>query len=50
MGLPAFQSQPDVPTRVSPADYLRLEREAEYKHEYYAGEIRAMAGASFAHK
>ncbi|MEJ7662149.1 MAG: Uma2 family endonuclease [Hymenobacter sp.] len=34
---------------MSPADYLRLERAAEYKHEYYAGEIRAMAGAGFAH-
>ena len=50
MGLPAFQtSEPEAPARVSPADYLRLERAAEYKHEYYAGEIRAMAGASFAH-
>jgi Uma2 family endonuclease len=49
MGLPAFQPPFDAPTRVSPEDYLRLEREAEYKHEYYAGEIRAMAGASFAH-
>jgi len=49
MGLPAFQPQPDAPARVSPEDYLRLERDAEYKHEYYAGEIRAMAGASFAH-
>ncbi len=39
----------DAPARVSPADYLRLERAAEYKHEYYNGEIRAMAGASFAH-
>ncbi len=47
MELPALQA--DSPARVSPEDYLRLERAAEYKHEYYAGEIRAMAGASFAH-
>ena len=34
---------------VSPDDYLRLEGEAFEKHEYYFGEIRAMAGASYAH-
>ena len=46
----AYQpAEADAPTRVSPADYLRWERAAEYKHEYYDGEIRAMAGASFAH-
>ncbi len=49
MALPAFQTQPDTPIRVSPADYLRLEREAEHKHEYYDGEIRVMAGARAAH-
>lgn len=49
MGLPAFQAQPDAPAYVSPEDYLRLERDAEYKHEYYAGEIRAMAGAEPVH-
>lgn len=47
MALPAFQA--DSPAYVSPEDYLRLERDATYKHEYYAGEILAMAGASFAH-
>lgn len=47
MGLPAFQT--DLPDYVSPEDYLRREREAEYKHEYYGGKIRAMAGADFAH-
>lgn len=30
-------------------DYLALEREAEYKSEFYNGEIFAMAGASRAH-
>ena len=32
-----------------PAEYLRLERAAAYKSEYFAGEIYAMAGASEAH-
>ena len=50
MGLPASQpAEPEAPARVSPADYLRLEHAAEYKHEYYAGEVRAMAGAEPAH-
>ena len=47
MGLPGFQT--DSPDYVSPEDYLRLERAAEYKHEYFDGKIRAMAGASYAH-
>ena len=47
MGLPAFK--PDSEEFVSPDDYLRLEREAEHKHEYIAGKIVAMAGASYAH-
>ncbi len=47
MSPPALQN--DTPTRVSPDDYLRLECEATEKHEYYFGEIRAMAGASYAH-
>ncbi|MFD1467486.1 Uma2 family endonuclease [Hymenobacter caeli] len=47
MGFPAFSAA--AAEYVSPADYLRLERQAELKHEYFEGEIRAMAGASFAH-
>ena len=47
MASPAFQTNPA--TYVSPADYLRLEREAEFKQEYFQGEIRAMAGAGYAH-
>lgn len=47
MGLPAFQS--DFEEFVSPEDYLRLEREAEHKHEYIAGKIVAMAGAGYMH-
>ncbi len=34
---------------ITPEEYLRLEREAEYKSEYYDGEIFAMAGASITH-
>lgn len=34
---------------VSQQEYLRLERHAEYKSEYYDGEIFAMAGASRTH-
>ena len=47
MGLPAFTLDPEE--FVSPEDYLRLEREAVHKHEYIAGKIIAMAGASYAH-
>ncbi|WP_310396140.1 Uma2 family endonuclease [Hymenobacter sp.] len=42
-------SLPEALPRVSPDDYLRLEGEAVEKHEYYYGEVRAMAGASYAH-
>lgn len=34
---------------ISPEEYLRLEREAPYKSEYYAGEIFSMAGGSPTH-
>ena len=33
----------------TPAEYLALEREADHKSEYLAGEIFALAGASEAH-
>ena len=35
--------------RVSPADYLDLERDAERRHEFLDGEVVAMAGGSRAH-
>ena len=34
---------------ITPEQYLELERQAEYKSEYFAGEIFAMAGASPEH-
>ncbi len=36
-------------TRLTPEEYLAIEREAPYKSEYYAGEMFAMAGASERH-
>jgi len=36
-------------TFVSPAEYLEIERRAEFKSEYYRGEMFAMAGASPRH-
>src|SRR3989440_8660463 len=36
-------------TYVTPDEYLRLERQAEYKSEYLNGEIFAMGGASRQH-
>jgi Uma2 family endonuclease len=47
MGLPAVKNT--ALPYVSAQDYLRLEREAEHKHEYFSGEIRAMVGASYVH-
>lgn len=35
--------------RVSPEEYLALEREAEYKSQYFNGEVLAMAGGSYYH-
>ena len=35
--------------RFTPEEYLALEREAEYKSEYFDGEIFAMSGASRKH-
>ena len=30
---------------ISPKDYLELERQSDVRHEYFAGEMFAMAGA-----
>lgn len=34
---------------ITPTEYLVQERAAEYKHEYYKGQVTAMSGASLAH-
>jgi len=47
MGQPAFH--PNAPDYVSPEAYLRLETEADTKHEYTNGQVWAMAGAEPAH-
>jgi len=36
-------------TYITPEEYLALERQAEYKSEYHAGEVFAMTGASRRH-
>jgi|SRR5579883_1971371 len=36
-------------TRLTPEEYNELERQSEYKSEYYDGEIFAMSGASLKH-
>src|SRR5215470_17326142 len=41
----SIQRQPHL----TPEEYLALERAAEYKSEYFAGEIFTMAGASERH-
>lgn len=33
----------------TPEEYLEFERNSQFKHQYYKGEIFAMGGASFAH-
>ncbi|MCA9069167.1 MAG: Uma2 family endonuclease [Planctomycetaceae bacterium] len=33
----------------TPKEYLEFERNSQFKHQYYKGEIFAMGGASFAH-
>ena len=48
MGLPALKF-PEEPARVSAEDYLRLEINAETRHEYANGRVWAMAGAEMAH-
>ncbi len=43
-----MSAQPQI-AYITPSDYLSLERQAEYKSEYFDGEIFAMTGASEAH-
>ncbi len=42
-----MSSQPK--THLTPKEYLAIERQAEYKSEYFAGEVFAMVGASRKH-
>lgn len=39
--------QPEL--EITPEEYLAAERQADFKSEYFAGEVFAMAGASYAH-
>ncbi len=39
--------QPKV--EITPVEYLAAERQADFKSEYFAGEVFGMAGASYAH-
>ena len=49
LGYSVRMALPQETPFITPEEYLRLEREAPYKSEYYAGEIFAMAGGSPAH-
>lgn len=42
-----MSSQPK--TRLTPEEYLALDRQSEYKNEYFEGEVFAMTGASRRH-
>ena len=47
--LPEYNTAPEIPL-LSVEDYLELEMKATTRHEYVAGEIFAMSGASMAHQ
>ncbi len=40
---------PQTPVAMTEAEYLKFERTSEVKHEFFAGEVLAMTGASEAH-
>lgn len=44
-----MSSAPQITKRYTPAEYYELERAAEYKSDYYDGEIFAMAGGTGEH-
>ena len=44
-----MSAQPQAIPYLTPQEYLEIERRAEYKSEYFDGEMFAMAGASRAH-
>ena len=43
------EAAPEYYHKMSPTEFIEWEREQEYKHEYIAGKIFAMAGASINH-
>lgn len=45
----AISMDPQPQTYLTPEEYLAIERQAEYKSEYWNGEMFAMAGASERH-
>jgi len=42
-------TQPQADRRCTPEEYLRRERDAQTRHEYYHGEVFAMSGGTFEH-
>jgi len=46
--IPAMATAEPKP-RLTPAEYLAIERASETRHEYYDGEMFAMTGGTFAH-
>jgi Uma2 family endonuclease len=44
-----MSAMPQPTSYMSEADYLAMERASDTKHEYFAGEVLAMSGASQAH-
>ena len=49
MDRPSFMSVPDPIRRLSEAEYLEIERRAEFKSEFFNGEMFAMAGGKLNH-
>lgn len=44
-----MSAQPQTKSRMTPEEYLALEKTSEIKSEYFDGEIFAMTGASLSH-
>ena len=47
--LVAFMALPQPARRLSEAEYLEIERAAEFKSEFYDGEMFAVAGGTLVH-
>ncbi|MFO0611537.1 MAG: Uma2 family endonuclease [Polyangiaceae bacterium] len=48
-GSMVFMVSAELPRKLTPEEYLALERASDTKHEYWNGEVFAMAGARRAH-